>query len=128
MLQCYVLTFGRSVTAFSAPLRSPRPGQMPRSPHPKAGPDSCRHPAPARTKVSNQLIALSHDNSFLLAGKLILQSNLCEYQISAKQTIGCVDSRGVGLKRRVLASGMRGALCPRHSQRLRDCAYQYGRL
>jgi hypothetical protein len=31
MLQCYVLTYGRSVTAFSAP----------RSPHPKAGPDCC---------------------------------------------------------------------------------------
>jgi hypothetical protein len=38
MLQCYVLTFGRSVTAFSAPPRSQRPGQGPRSPHPKAGP------------------------------------------------------------------------------------------
>jgi hypothetical protein len=36
---CYVLTFGRSVTAFSVPPRSQRPGQMPRSPHPKAGPD-----------------------------------------------------------------------------------------
>src|SRR5215510_9913641 len=32
------LTCGRSVTAFSAPPRSRRPGQGPRSPHPKAGP------------------------------------------------------------------------------------------
>jgi hypothetical protein len=40
MLLCYVLTFGRSVTAFSAPPRSQRPGKMPRSPHPKAGPAS----------------------------------------------------------------------------------------
>jgi hypothetical protein len=48
MLQCYVLTFGRSVTAFSAPPRSQRPGQMPRSPHPKAG------PADVLTKVSEQ--------------------------------------------------------------------------
>jgi hypothetical protein len=38
MLQCYVLTCGRSVTAFLAPHRSQRPGQGPRSPHPKAGP------------------------------------------------------------------------------------------
>jgi hypothetical protein len=38
MLQCYVLTCGRGVTAFSAPPRSRRPGQGPRSPHPKAGP------------------------------------------------------------------------------------------
>jgi hypothetical protein len=38
MLQCYVLTFGRSVTAFSALPRSQHPGQVPRSPHPKAGP------------------------------------------------------------------------------------------
>jgi hypothetical protein len=38
MLQCYVLTCGRSVTAFSAPPRSQRPGHGPRSPHPKAGP------------------------------------------------------------------------------------------
>jgi hypothetical protein len=38
MLQCYVLTCGRSVTAFLAPPRSQRPGQGPRSPHPKAGP------------------------------------------------------------------------------------------
>jgi hypothetical protein len=36
---CYnVLTCGRSVTAFSAPPRSQRPGQGPRSPHPNAGP------------------------------------------------------------------------------------------
>jgi hypothetical protein len=39
MLQCYVLTCGRSVTAFLAPPRSQRPGQGPRSPHPNAGPD-----------------------------------------------------------------------------------------
>jgi hypothetical protein len=38
MLQCYVLTCGRSVTAFPATPRSQRPGQVPRSPHPKAGP------------------------------------------------------------------------------------------
>jgi hypothetical protein len=38
MLQCYVLTCGRSVTAFLAPPRSQRPWQGPRSPHPKAGP------------------------------------------------------------------------------------------
>jgi hypothetical protein len=38
MLQCYVLTCGRSVSAFSAPPQSQRPGQGPRSPHPKAGP------------------------------------------------------------------------------------------
>jgi hypothetical protein len=38
MLQCYVLTCGRSVTAFPAPPRSQRPGQGPRLPHPKAGP------------------------------------------------------------------------------------------
>jgi hypothetical protein len=38
MLQCYVLTCGRSVTAFLVPPRSRRPGQLPRSPHPKAGP------------------------------------------------------------------------------------------
>jgi hypothetical protein len=38
MLQCYVLMCGRSVTAFLAPPRSQRPGQGPRSPHPKAGP------------------------------------------------------------------------------------------
>jgi hypothetical protein len=44
MLQCYVLTFGRSVTAFSAPPRSQRPGQMPRSPHPKAGHVYCTGP------------------------------------------------------------------------------------
>jgi hypothetical protein len=53
-------------------------------------------PAPARlarTEVSNQLIALSHYSCFLLAGKLILKSNFCEYQISAKQIIACVDSR-----------------------------------
>jgi hypothetical protein len=41
MLQLYVLTSGRSVTAFLAPPRSQRPGQGPRSPHPKAGPDCC---------------------------------------------------------------------------------------
>jgi hypothetical protein len=39
MLQCYVLTCGRSVTAFLAPPRSQRPGQGPHSPHPKAGPE-----------------------------------------------------------------------------------------
>jgi hypothetical protein len=38
MLQCYVLTHDRSVTAFSAPPQSERPGQGPRSPHPKASP------------------------------------------------------------------------------------------
>jgi hypothetical protein len=38
MLQCYVLTCGRSVTDFSAPPRSHRPGQGYRSPHPKVGP------------------------------------------------------------------------------------------
>jgi hypothetical protein len=38
MLQCYVLMCARSVTAFLAPPRSQRPGQGPRSPHPKAGP------------------------------------------------------------------------------------------
>jgi hypothetical protein len=38
MLQRYVLTCDRSVTAFWAPPRSQRPGQGPRSPHPKAGP------------------------------------------------------------------------------------------
>jgi hypothetical protein len=38
MLQCYVLTCGRSVTVFSAPPLSQRQGQGPRSPHPKAGP------------------------------------------------------------------------------------------
>jgi hypothetical protein len=38
MLQCYVLTCGRLVTAFLAPPRSQRPGQGPRSPHPKASP------------------------------------------------------------------------------------------
>jgi hypothetical protein len=38
MLQRYVLTCGRSVTAFSAPPRSRRLGQGPRSPHPKASP------------------------------------------------------------------------------------------
>jgi hypothetical protein len=38
MLQCYVLTCGRSVTAFWAPPLSQRSGQGPRSPHPKAGP------------------------------------------------------------------------------------------
>jgi hypothetical protein len=38
MLQCYVLTCGRSVTAFSALPRSQRPEQGPRSPHPKDGP------------------------------------------------------------------------------------------
>jgi hypothetical protein len=37
MLQCYVLTCGRSATAFSAPPRSQRPGQGPRSPDLKAG-------------------------------------------------------------------------------------------
>jgi hypothetical protein len=37
MLQCYVLMCARSVTAFLAPPRSQRPGQEPRSPHPKAG-------------------------------------------------------------------------------------------
>jgi hypothetical protein len=36
MLQCYVCA--RSVTAFLAPPWSQRPGQGPRSPHPKAGP------------------------------------------------------------------------------------------
>jgi hypothetical protein len=40
MLQCYVLTCDRLVTAFLAPPRSQRPGQAPRSPHPKAGPES----------------------------------------------------------------------------------------
>jgi hypothetical protein len=40
MLQCYVLTRGRLVTAFLAPPRSQRPGQGPRSPHPKSGPES----------------------------------------------------------------------------------------
>jgi hypothetical protein len=40
MLQCYVLTCGRSVTAFLASPRSQRPGQEARSPHPKAGPAS----------------------------------------------------------------------------------------
>jgi hypothetical protein len=40
MLQCYVLTCGRSVTAFLAPPRSQRPGQGSRSPHPKAGPET----------------------------------------------------------------------------------------
>jgi hypothetical protein len=40
MLQCYVLTCGRSVTAFSTPPRSQRPGQGSRMPHPKAGPAS----------------------------------------------------------------------------------------
>jgi hypothetical protein len=35
MLQCYVLTCGRSVTAFLAPPRSQRTGQGPRSPHPR---------------------------------------------------------------------------------------------
>jgi hypothetical protein len=43
MLQCYVLTCGRSVTAFLAPPRSLRPGQGPRSPHPKAGPAPTYH-------------------------------------------------------------------------------------
>jgi hypothetical protein len=38
MLQCYVLTCGWLVTAFLVPPRSQRPGQGPRSPHPKAGP------------------------------------------------------------------------------------------
>jgi hypothetical protein len=38
MLQFYVLTCGRSVTAFSAPSRSRRPGQGLRSSHPKASP------------------------------------------------------------------------------------------
>jgi hypothetical protein len=38
MLQCYVLTCGRSVTTFLAPPRSQRTGQGPRLPHPKAGP------------------------------------------------------------------------------------------
>jgi hypothetical protein len=38
MLQCYVLTCGRAVIAFSAPPRSRRPRQGPRSPHPKASP------------------------------------------------------------------------------------------
>jgi hypothetical protein len=38
MLQCYVLTCGRSVTAFLAPPGNQRPGQGPRLPHPKAGP------------------------------------------------------------------------------------------
>jgi NADH:ubiquinone oxidoreductase subunit H len=45
MVKCYVLTCGRSVTAFSAPPRSQRPRQMPRSPHPKAGPARTVHPA-----------------------------------------------------------------------------------
>jgi hypothetical protein len=39
MLQCYVLTCGRSVTTILAPPRRQRPGQGPRLPHPKAGPD-----------------------------------------------------------------------------------------
>jgi hypothetical protein len=38
MLQCYVLTCGWAVTAFSEPPWSWRPGQGPRSPHPKASP------------------------------------------------------------------------------------------
>jgi hypothetical protein len=46
VLHCYVLTFGRSVTAFPAPPRSQRPGQGPRSPHPKAGP-VCKRPLKA---------------------------------------------------------------------------------
>jgi hypothetical protein len=41
MLQCYVLTCGRSVTAFLASPRSERLGQGPRSPHPQAGPVHC---------------------------------------------------------------------------------------
>jgi hypothetical protein len=43
MLQCYVLTCGRAVTAFSAPPSSRRSGQGPRSPHPKAS-TLCRIP------------------------------------------------------------------------------------
>jgi hypothetical protein len=42
MLLFYVLTCGRSVTAFLAPPRSQRPGQGPRSPHPKTGPGDVR--------------------------------------------------------------------------------------
>jgi hypothetical protein len=38
ILECYVLTSGRSVTAFLAPPRSQRPGQGPRLPHLKASP------------------------------------------------------------------------------------------
>jgi hypothetical protein len=39
MLQCYVLTCVRSVTAFMSLPRSQRPGQRPRSPRPKNGPE-----------------------------------------------------------------------------------------
>jgi hypothetical protein len=42
MLKLYVLTCGRSVTAFLAPPRSQRPGQGPRLPHPKASPASIK--------------------------------------------------------------------------------------
>jgi hypothetical protein len=38
MLQCYLLTCGRAVTAFSAPPRSRRPGQGRHLPHPKSSP------------------------------------------------------------------------------------------
>jgi hypothetical protein len=39
MLQCCILMCGQSVTAFSAPPPSRRPGQGPRSPHSKASTD-----------------------------------------------------------------------------------------
>jgi hypothetical protein len=49
VLQCYVLTCGRSVTAFSGPPRSQHLGQGPRSRHPKAGPGSDSVPCDIRS-------------------------------------------------------------------------------
>jgi hypothetical protein len=63
MLQCYVLMCARSVTAFMAPPRSQRPGQGPRSPHPKAGPGYvitvCVSPSINQASIFKRLISVS---------------------------------------------------------------------
>jgi hypothetical protein len=70
MLQCYVLTFGQSVTAFSAPPRSQRPGQMPRSPHPKAGP--ANHFIPRERAPPHKILNSKVDMSVGSKEKMIL--------------------------------------------------------
>jgi hypothetical protein len=64
MLQCYVFMCVRSVIAFLAPPRSQRPGQGPRSPHPKAGPGSGdRIPVGARFSAPLQTVSDAHPAS-----------------------------------------------------------------
>jgi hypothetical protein len=81
MLQWYVLTCGRSVTAFSAPPQSQRPGQGPRSPHPKVGPASMH-------KWATTLVVAVQVDMTKLVGVNLASSHTCQDSSGQSYSMG----------------------------------------